>query len=186
MKLPPGNNGKVVIAQEVMKNRTRRSSSLSSFSESESEGSYGASLYGESRFYEFDRYKQKPRRRESLENTWVNMEIYGDMKKVDNRKLEFKPAAGCTNASDYIVRCFAARLRQGFTVTKHNRNRRSKSQPRIIFLHEDGTSLTWNQVQRGTDSGKRVELDLSKCREVRHAWSPDPNTRRCLGTAVLR
>merc|ERR1712157_143195 len=35
----------------------------------------------------------------------------------------FKPATGCTNASDFTVRCFAARLRAGITVVKHGRSR---------------------------------------------------------------
>jgi len=35
----------------------------------------------------------------------------------------FKPATGCTNASDFIVRCFVARLRSGIMVVKHGRLR---------------------------------------------------------------
>lgn len=42
----------------------------------------------------------------------------------------FKPATGCTNASDFIVRCFVARLRSGITVVKHGRSRWCKSRLR--------------------------------------------------------
>lgn len=35
----------------------------------------------------------------------------------------FTPATGCRDASDFIVRCFVARLRSGITVIKHGRSR---------------------------------------------------------------
>ena len=33
---------------------------------------------------------------------------------------------------------------------------------------------------------RSAKMDLLKCTEVRHAWSKDPDTRKKLGTAVLR
>jgi hypothetical protein len=42
----------------------------------------------------------------------------------------FRPATGCTNASDFVVRCFVARLRAGITVVKHGRSRWCKSRLR--------------------------------------------------------
>jgi len=103
-------------------------------------------------------------------------------KKVPN----FTPAKGCKNASDFIVRCFCARLRTGIKVVKHNRSRWSKSQLRILYLLPDGKSLSWKPVEGEVDKGKRPKLDLTKCKEVRHAWSPDPDTKKQLGTSVMR
>merc|ERR1719373_1023010 len=56
----------------------------------------------------------------------------------------FKPATGCTNASDFIVRCFVARLRSGITVVKHGRSRWCKSRLRILHIHSDGSQLREN------------------------------------------
>jgi len=99
----------------------------------------------------------------------------------------FKPATGCTNASDFIVRCFVARLRSGITVVKHGRSRWCKSRLRILHVHSDGRSLSWKPALGEPSSSKRPpKLDLSTCTEVRHAWSPDPLNPMFTGTPVLR
>jgi hypothetical protein len=99
----------------------------------------------------------------------------------------FKPATGCTNASDFIVRCFVARLRSGITVVKHGRSRWCKSRLRILHVHPDGRSLSWKPAEGEPSSSKRPpKLDLSSCTEVRHAWSPDPQNPMYTGTSVLR
>jgi hypothetical protein len=143
--------------------------------------SYGASMYKESGIQiEIDKYKQKARRRASLEDTCV------DMTKKGMELANFKPAEGCYNASDFVVRCFAVRLRtSGFTVLKHNKNRFSKAKYRILYLMPDGKTLTWRS-EEGKDTGKRPKVDLTTCKEVRHAWSADPTTKKKTGTAVLR
>mmetsp|Transcript_34044 Transcript_34044/g.78499 ORF Transcript_34044/g.78499 Transcript_34044/m.78499 type:complete len:400 (+) Transcript_34044:1134-2333(+) len=99
----------------------------------------------------------------------------------------FKPATGCTNASDFIVRCFVARLRSGITVVKHGRSRWCKSRLRILHIHPDGRSLSWKPAVGEPSSSKRPpKLDLSTCMEVRHAWSPDPLNPMFTGTPILR
>lgn len=99
----------------------------------------------------------------------------------------FKPATGCTNASDFIVRCFVARLRSGITVVKHGRSRWCKSRLRILHIHPDGRSLSWKPALGEPTSSKRPpKLDLSTCMEVRHAWSPDPLNPMFTGTPILR
>mmetsp|Transcript_11978 Transcript_11978/g.34255 ORF Transcript_11978/g.34255 Transcript_11978/m.34255 type:complete len:587 (-) Transcript_11978:183-1943(-) len=99
----------------------------------------------------------------------------------------FKPATGCTNASDFIVRCFVARLRSGITVVKHGRSRWCKSRLRILHVHTDGRSLSWKPALGEPSSSKRPpKLDLSTCTEVRHAWSPDPLNPMYTGTPILR
>ena len=99
----------------------------------------------------------------------------------------FKPATGCTNASDFIVRCFVARLRSGITVVKHGRSRWCKSRLRILHIHPDGRSLSWKPAQGEPQSSKRPpKLDLTTCEEVRHAWSPDPQNPMYTGTPILR
>jgi len=99
----------------------------------------------------------------------------------------FKPATGCTNASDFIVRCFVARLRSGITVVKHGRSRWCKSRLRILHIHPDGRSLSWKPAQGEPTSSKRPpKLDLTTCLEVRHAWSPDPENPMYTGTPILR
>jgi len=99
----------------------------------------------------------------------------------------FKPATGCTNASDFIVRCFIARLRSGITVVKHGRSRWCKSRLRVLHIHPDGRSLSWKPAEGEPNSSKRPpKLDLSTCQEVRHAWSPDPNNPMYTGTTILR
>lgn len=99
----------------------------------------------------------------------------------------FKPATGCTNASDFIVRCFVARLRSGITVVKHGRSRWCKSRLRILHIHPDGRSLSWKPAQGEPTSSKRPpKLDLGTCLEVRHAWSPDPQNPMYTGTPILR
>jgi hypothetical protein len=99
----------------------------------------------------------------------------------------FKPATGCTNASDFIVRCFVARLRSGITVVKHGRSRWCKSRLRILHIHSDGRSLSWKPAVGEPNSSRRPpKLDLSTCKEVRHAWSPDPLNPMFTGTGILR
>ena len=99
----------------------------------------------------------------------------------------FKPATGCTNASDFIVRCFVARLRSGITVVKHGRSRWCKSRLRVLHLHSDGRSLSWKPAEGEPASSRRPpKLDLSTCLEVRHAWSPDPQNPMYTGTPILR
>lgn len=99
----------------------------------------------------------------------------------------FKPATGCTNASDFIVRCFVARLRSGITVVKHGRSRWCKSRLRVLHIHPDGRSLSWKPAQGEPTSSKRPpKLDLTTCLEVRHAWSPDPQNPMYTGTPILR
>jgi len=99
----------------------------------------------------------------------------------------FKPATGCTNASDFTVRCFAARLRAGITVVKHGRSRWCKSRLRILHVHSDGRSLTWKPAPgEPTSKSKPPKLDLSTCMEVRHAGSPDPLFPMFTGTPILR
>ena len=98
----------------------------------------------------------------------------------------FKPAEGCNNSSDFIVRCFIARLRSGITVVKHGRSKWGKSRLRVLHLHHDGLSLTWKPAQSEPSSGKRPpRLDLASCQEVRHAWTRDPGTMLA-GTPILR
>mmetsp|Transcript_2068 Transcript_2068/g.4472 ORF Transcript_2068/g.4472 Transcript_2068/m.4472 type:complete len:381 (-) Transcript_2068:182-1324(-) len=99
----------------------------------------------------------------------------------------FKPATGCTNASDFIVRCFVARLRSGITVVKHGRSRWCKSRLRVLHIHPDGRSLSWKPATGEPHSPKRPpKLDLTTCDEVRHAWSPDPLSPMYTGTPILR
>jgi len=99
----------------------------------------------------------------------------------------FRPATGCTNASDYIVRCFVARLRAGITVVKHGRSRWCKSRLRVLHVHSDGRSLSWKPAQGEPTTNRRPpKLDLSTCLEVRHAWSPDPLNPMFTGTPILR
>lgn len=99
----------------------------------------------------------------------------------------FKPATGCSNASDFIVRCFVARLRSGITVVKHGRSRWCKSRLRILHVHPDGRSLSWKPaVGEPTSSKRPPKLDLSTCQEVRHAWSGDPLHPNYTGTTILR
>ena len=99
----------------------------------------------------------------------------------------FKPATGCTNASDFIVRCFVARLRSGITVVKHGRSRWCKSRLRMIHIHPDGRSLSWKPALGEPTSSKRPpKMDLTTCLEVRHAWSPDPQNPMYTGTPILR
>eukprot|EP00586_Coscinodiscus_wailesii_P013652 CAMPEP_0172520070 /NCGR_PEP_ID=MMETSP1066-20121228/291787_1 /TAXON_ID=671091 /ORGANISM="Coscinodiscus wailesii, Strain CCMP2513" /LENGTH=421 /DNA_ID=CAMNT_0013302763 /DNA_START=48 /DNA_END=1313 /DNA_ORIENTATION=+ len=99
----------------------------------------------------------------------------------------FKPATGCTNASDFIVRCFVARLRAGMTVVKHGRSRWCKSRLRTLNILADAQTLTWKPAVGEPPSSKRPpKLDLSLCREVRHAWSSDPLNPMFTGTSILR
>jgi hypothetical protein len=159
-----------------------------------SEESYGASLYVDKKssdgYRDIDRYKQKARRRASMEQTCIDIDKFEPSTQMKTSKLpKFTPAVGCTNASDFLVRCFAARLRAGITVIKHNRSRWSKSQLRTLFLLPDGKTLSWRNAEGDNLKGgkaKRPKLDLIRCVEVRHAWSRDPSTKKQTGTAVMR
>lgn len=156
-------------------------------SENYSESRFGSRLYEDSPSnQELDGYKQRARRRESIERTVLNIEKSASSSLLQGKNNpDFKPATGCVNASDFIVRCFSARLRMGITVLKHNRSRWSKSSNRDLVLL-DGRTLSWKPVGGEQDKGKRPRLDISKCREVRHAWSRDPLTRKQTGTITLR
>jgi hypothetical protein len=166
----------------------------SSSDDDDSEGSFGASMYASQQHYEMDRYKQRPRRSASLSKTCFDINELlkegGDKNNKKQRIPDFLPAANCGNAADYILRWFTARMRLGFTILKHNRSRWSKSQKRILCLLSDGKTLSWKPVEGSagetSEKGKRPKLDLTKCKEVRHAWSPDPETRKALGTSVMR
>ena len=131
----------------------------------------------------------------SLFAFFVSLSTPTTTKTTPNRKQQrmpmylptFKPATGCTNASDFIVRCFVARLRCGITVVKHGRSRWCKSRLRILHIHPDGRSLSWKPAEGEPTSSKRPpKLDLSTCLEVRHAWSPDPQNPMYTGTPILR
>eukprot|EP00978_Attheya_sp_CCMP212_P017390 scaffold46214_cov60-Attheya_sp.AAC.3 len=110
----------------------------------------------------------------------------------------FKPATGCTNASDFVVRCIAARLRGGVAVIKHGRSRWCRSRMRLLLLHTDGRTLTWTPAEGEPNTNKKTKtttkrrhhaatpLDLATCSEVRHAWSPDPKCHGFTGTPILR
>jgi hypothetical protein len=176
----------------------------SSDEKSSSQNSYGASLYTKENVdEEIDQYKQKARRRASMENG----ELFdlGDAEHMKELIPHFTPAQGCYNASDFVVRCFTARLRTtGFTVLKHNRSRWSKAKHRILYLLPDGKTLSWKIPGDGADeenggklkssqtstSSKNVKypkIDLSTCLEVRHAWTKDPTSKdNKRGTPVLR
>jgi hypothetical protein len=139
-----------------------------------------------------DRYNQRARRSASLDKGCINMQdLLEGLTKKERKTVEtpfpsFKPAHGCTNASDYIVRCFCARLRTGITILKHNRWFWSKSQLGVLRLLPDGKSLTWKPLDSKKDNGKFSKLDLTTCIEVRHALSADPDKRQGNGTAILR
>jgi hypothetical protein len=129
----------------------------------------------------------------------------GDAEHMKELIPNFTPAQGCYNASDFVVRCFTARLRTtGFTVLKHNRSRWSKAKHRILYLMADGKTLSWkipedeaveekagkskpSQTSSPNKNVKYPKIDLSTCLEVRHAWTKDPSSRdNKRGTPVLR
>jgi len=103
------------------------------------------------------------------------------------KPFEFKPARGCNDASDFVVRCFIARLRTGIWVTKHGRSNWSRSSRRVLHIHSDGGSLlSWRRVTGKSSPKEPPKLDLTTCLEVRHARSPDPLDPRFNGTPILR
>jgi hypothetical protein len=177
----------------------------SSDDKSSSKNSYGASLYTkENADVEVDQYKQKARRRVSMENgALFDLGDAGNMKEL---VPNFTPAQGCYNASNFVVRCFTARLRTtGFRVLKHNRNRWSKANHRILYLLPDGKTLSWKIPEDEVDEEnagkskpcpqtggpskkiKHPRIDLFTCLEVRHAWTKDPTSKdNKRGTPVLR
>ena len=153
---------------------------------------YGPSdLYDED-YSSFGWREHRPRAADSIE--YVNMEQL--MSKAKNTKglylPTFVPAHGCSNASDFIVRCFVARLRAGMTVTKHSRSRFTKSHDRILHILPTGYHITWipeteeEVVAKSKKSKQPTKLDLTKCLEVRHAWSRDPKSSKYTGTSTLR
>lgn len=127
----------------------------------ESDQSYGESMYTTVVIpLEIDSYQQKARRRDSMENTCVDIDNYvksaaATAASQDQGAIKvpnFKPADGCRNASDFVVRCFSARMRiSGFVVLKHNRSRWSKAKYREIFLLPDCKTLTWKEVELDAD-----------------------------------
>lgn len=114
----------------------------------------------------------------------------------------FKPAIGCISASDFIVRCFVARLRSGVTVVKHGRTKFKKSSRLCTLkIDRDGQSLIWlpahpnpgssqilpeSQSESVRSSSRSKRLNLSECKEVRMALTPDPKKPAYTGSAVLR
>lgn len=156
-----------------------------SSSEETDEEEFGPRMYEDKDdIQEYDSYRQRARRRSSIERTFVN--IAKNELERKSSKLLFTPAESFNNASDYVVRAFTARMRLGITVIKHNQSRWSKSTYRKIMLEADGRTLVWKPIEGEKDKGKRPKLDLSKCIEVRHALSRDPSTRKQVGTSVLR
>ena len=79
----------------------------------------------------------------------------------------FKSVTGCTNISDFVVRCFVARLRSGITVVKHGHSYWCKSRLRILHVHPEGRSLFWRPALGEPSHGKRPpKLDLASCRKI--------------------
>jgi hypothetical protein len=170
--------------------------------ESSDDSSYGASMYVDSSKFvieDVDMYHQKARRRASVENTFVDIDTMMQHSTLPGGKVpHFKPAEGCRNASDFVVRCFTARMRvTGFAVLKHNRSRWAKAKQRIIYLLPDHQTLSWRPTPEdgtlddGTHQNKMLsdggpKIDLSKCLEVRHSSTIDPKAPKKRGTAVLR
>jgi hypothetical protein len=106
----------------------------------------------------------------------------------------FKPAIGCITANEFLVRCFVARLRSsGVTVIKHSRSRFKKaSRPCKLKLDEDGETLIWmscrsiEEAEKSWSGQGAKRLNLSTCKEVRMALTPDPTNPIYTGTAILR
>jgi len=148
-------------------------------------------LYNED-YSSFGWRESRPRAANTIE--YVNMEkIISKSKHTKGLYLpNFVPAHGCSNASDFIVRCFVARLRAGMTVTKHSRSRFTKSHDRILHILPSGYHVTWIPVthEEVTAKAKKskapTKLDLTTCLEVRHAWSRDPKSSKYTGTSTLR
>jgi hypothetical protein len=163
-------------------------------------GKEGGNLVGSDQALSSDHSKPRPAGGQSVED----MGLGGDFQNISSAQSlstatqthevrmpmylpTFKPATGCTNASDFIVRCFVARLRSGITVVKHGRSRWCKSRLRVLHIHPDGRSLSWKPaLGEPTTSRRPPKLDLATCLEVRHAWSPDPQNPMYTGTPILR
>ena len=58
----------------------------------------------------------------------------------------FTPATGCRDASDFIVRCFVARLRSGITVMKHGRTRFYSSHMRCVMVGFNSTFFNFFRI----------------------------------------
>lgn len=141
---------------------------------------------------ELDQFNQRARRSGSLEMGCMSIEQLQEAFGPKETKIEstltpsFQPAHGCVNASDYLVRCFSARLRGGVTLLKHSPWRWVKSQIGDLTLLPDGRSLAWRQAEC-TWEKQLQKVDLSTCIEIRHALSPDPSSKkRRNGTPTLR
>mmetsp|Transcript_4564 Transcript_4564/g.8803 ORF Transcript_4564/g.8803 Transcript_4564/m.8803 type:complete len:292 (-) Transcript_4564:183-1058(-) len=105
--------------------------------------------------------------------------------------ISFKGAEGCHDASDYLVRAFVVRLKQGILVKMHpehsdeshfppssswsasspsrtlfsrlKKNFKSTSpQPKILCLHSDGISLTWKHQDDGKFSSSTKRRKTNK------------------------
>ena len=111
----------------------------------------------------------------------------------------FRPAVGCIQATDFLIRCFIARLRSGIMVYKHNRSRFTKCpRPCRLFLDyskDRQTMLVCKPTTKKEDTAdadgagagyQTKRLNLLECREVRLALSADSSSPRFTGTAVLR
>ncbi|CAB9515140.1 expressed unknown protein [Seminavis robusta] len=125
---------------------------------------------------------------EGIEGEDVNKNIAKDFSvRMPFSLPNFKPATGCTDASDFIVHCFLVRMRSGITVVKHGRSRWCKSRLRVLHILPDGCTLTWQPAEGEPRSSQRPpKLDLTQCGEVRHSWSPDPENAVYTGTKILR
>ena len=101
--------------------------------------------------------------------------------------INFIPAEGCTDASDYLVRIFVTRLKKGFNIKKYGRSKYSRGgKERILCLHDNGISLTFKGTKCENTIGNLPQLDLRLCKEVRLGKSVDPLHPQCFGTPLLR
>lgn len=121
----------------------------------------------------------------------LRSQMHYDVRGIPADIVPFQPARGCVDASDFVVRTFISRLRLGMTVVKHPRNSRAHSSLRVLYMHPDGRSLTWQPLPNEKRKSllkkeKTPKFNLSDCLEVRHAWTSDPKFPKVTGTEVLR
>lgn len=167
--------------------------------EAYSERSYPSSMDGDMYHFDFlqvelipELPEEQARRRTSVQEGWIDMEELiersnpNEERKVHSIVPNFKPAFGCTNASDYVLRCFCARLRQGITVLRHHRWYWTKSQIVTLYLLPDCKTLKWKADKHTRSKAGNMKLNLTHCTEVRRALSADPAKNQHLGTGVLR
>eukprot|EP00554_Chaetoceros_debilis_P005548 CAMPEP_0194073952 /NCGR_PEP_ID=MMETSP0149-20130528/1167_1 /TAXON_ID=122233 /ORGANISM="Chaetoceros debilis, Strain MM31A-1" /LENGTH=325 /DNA_ID=CAMNT_0038754015 /DNA_START=198 /DNA_END=1175 /DNA_ORIENTATION=- len=127
---------------------------------------------------------------ESASEPVVGLQQPGENNNNKITPIHFKPASGCDDATDFVVRCFIARLKMGFRIKKHSNHARSGE--RILILHPDGISLSWKRTRDNPRSkiklkkDKLPRFDLRLCTEIRHAGSIDTLDPRFTGTSVLR